>query len=765
MGTERLGRTSAHAAKRSERTKSFGRLKASRVANETLPDGAILAGLLVFRVVNGLVLKSSFNPDEHWQSSEVAHHLVFGYGFLTWEWEPCIALRSVVHPALFAAVYWLLARVGLDSPSLVALAPRVLQSIIAAFTDYGTYRLAKAWYPLSRGPEGRRCDNADTSSRATPYSLAYFALICSVFSWFNFFCIPRTYSNCLEAALNVWSLLFFAEVSAAAYTHALIASSAEAPRSPSVTPRQPNGADKFSRSAVSTGEVQQSAPHRVYAHDLRGRALPESKMRFRHRSRIAWALVLAAISVLVRPTAAIFWSVFCLCKLAQLSSIGTPENMRRDPAERQRLTLLKPASFFRLCVVIGVAAVTFGAVCDSLFYGFVTFPPWNFVKFNLFSDPGRFYGSQPWHYFLLEAPGVVLLSFYPVLAVGVTVWWAALAATLGKPPARKAASGEASARPICCVPFTRLAQGFILRDDGATILATAFSLVSLSLATHKEYRFMVPFLPPLLIFTGIGLGRIVVGRDVILRQLVVSPLHQETPRQSPAKPHRASGWLKFSLGAIFAVQGVAAIICSFFHQMGASGIVGRLQAVPETATVFFLTSCHELPFYSHVHRRIRMGFLDCSPRVDDDMLPMNWQQRFWRGTKEERVAFLDALFPVHPQESAVVSPSLPPSDAYSNVEIASDPWTNSWFGNAKTRQVMAPQNPAKCLDYRFSVPLEARRAPTHLVVPSVLVADLAEWLAQRGYEEAGDPVFDAVFAETPAGDVRWQYLHVFENRT
>lgn len=36
---------------------------------------ACLAG----RMLNAMLVQTYFNPDEHWQSLEVAHHIVFGY--------------------------------------------------------------------------------------------------------------------------------------------------------------------------------------------------------------------------------------------------------------------------------------------------------------------------------------------------------------------------------------------------------------------------------------------------------------------------------------------------------------------------------------------------------------------------------------------------------------------------------------------------------------------------------------------------------------
>lgn len=41
------------------------------------------AAVVAFRLWNSLFVRTSFNPDEYWQSTEVAHRLVFGYGYLS----------------------------------------------------------------------------------------------------------------------------------------------------------------------------------------------------------------------------------------------------------------------------------------------------------------------------------------------------------------------------------------------------------------------------------------------------------------------------------------------------------------------------------------------------------------------------------------------------------------------------------------------------------------------------------------------------------
>lgn len=60
------------------------------------------------RVLIALCTRTFFQPDEYFQALEPAHHLVFGYGHLTWEWMAPQPIRSIVYPAINVPVFWLL---------------------------------------------------------------------------------------------------------------------------------------------------------------------------------------------------------------------------------------------------------------------------------------------------------------------------------------------------------------------------------------------------------------------------------------------------------------------------------------------------------------------------------------------------------------------------------------------------------------------------------------------------------------------------------
>ncbi|KAG2245301.1 hypothetical protein Bca52824_092840 [Brassica carinata] len=141
---------------------------------------------LAFRVANALLIQTYFNPDEHWQSLEVAHRTVFGYGYLTWEWKR--GIRSYLHPMLFAFLYKLLHLTGLDTPYVMSKAPRLMQSVFSALGDLYLYKLSDALYGEN---------------------VASWSLFCQLANWFMFFCMNRTFSNCLETVLTIMGLYYW----------------------------------------------------------------------------------------------------------------------------------------------------------------------------------------------------------------------------------------------------------------------------------------------------------------------------------------------------------------------------------------------------------------------------------------------------------------------------------------------------------------------------------------------------------------------------
>lgn len=141
------------------------------------PPASLAVAVIAMRLLNALLVRTYHDPDEFWQAGEVAHRLVFGYGHLTWEW--IVGLRGYTHVLPFACAFEFLRRTALDSPLVVAQAPRLIQGLIAGGSDLCVWRFAEGHF-------GRGAGSA--------------ALLCSLTSWFVWYCGVRTYSSCMEAA-------------------------------------------------------------------------------------------------------------------------------------------------------------------------------------------------------------------------------------------------------------------------------------------------------------------------------------------------------------------------------------------------------------------------------------------------------------------------------------------------------------------------------------------------------------------------------------
>ncbi|GAA5843401.1 hypothetical protein JCM9279_002091 [Rhodotorula babjevae] len=165
---------------------------------------------LAIRLANACLSRAFFQPDEYWQALEPAHRWVWGFGWATWEWrvqppgegaagadgaawELILqggrgGIRSPLAVLPTAAAYSLLKAAALDSPALLALAPRLVQACIAASTDLAVTRLARR----TLGP-----------------AYVNAALFVSLSSFFNLHTATRTLSNSTETALTVWAWAYW----------------------------------------------------------------------------------------------------------------------------------------------------------------------------------------------------------------------------------------------------------------------------------------------------------------------------------------------------------------------------------------------------------------------------------------------------------------------------------------------------------------------------------------------------------------------------
>ncbi|VDL20111.1 unnamed protein product [Hymenolepis diminuta] len=152
-----------------------------RAKSESNTSLFILSGLIIFRLLNALMIQTTFVPDEIWQSVEVAHRWAYGYGALTWEWEPSVAIRSPLYPLMFTGIYKAMAYFGFDSRTLIILAPRLFHGFLTGVVEFTVYKMAL-----------QLCGKAS----------AKWVLVAEVTNWFTAYCGPRSLSNSIEWALH-----------------------------------------------------------------------------------------------------------------------------------------------------------------------------------------------------------------------------------------------------------------------------------------------------------------------------------------------------------------------------------------------------------------------------------------------------------------------------------------------------------------------------------------------------------------------------------
>ncbi|KAK7604082.1 hypothetical protein V9T40_004355 [Parthenolecanium corni] len=135
-----------------------------------------------------LISRNSFYvADEYWQSLEVAHKLVFGYGYLTWEWV--YGIRSYIYVGWIALLYKILKVLRWDSVRNLTLLPCIVQAVFTAISD--TYFIA--WI-----------HKVSKSSRQ-----AYWSVWCYMTNVFLAYCATRTLTNVAETNLTCIALYHY----------------------------------------------------------------------------------------------------------------------------------------------------------------------------------------------------------------------------------------------------------------------------------------------------------------------------------------------------------------------------------------------------------------------------------------------------------------------------------------------------------------------------------------------------------------------------
>jgi phosphatidylinositol glycan class B len=303
--------------------------------------------------------------------------------------------------------------------------------------------------------------------------------------------------------------------------------------------------------------------------------------------------MLACLACILRPTNALIWFAILMPVVIRTFSSST------------RLQSSDYLILLREAVLVGSAVLILSVTSDRLYFGEWTFPPYQFLYFNINQNLAVFYGKNDFHYYLSQGLPLLLTTFLPFGLAG--IW-------------------KASSLPSSDVRFHLLT-------------AILFSIGSLSLISHKEVRFIYPLLPLLHILAAPSLASFFTATELSFTKPIASsataaPKVRETRTMKIIrKPH---------LATLIALSVIVSFYTATRHQRAPTTILSTLRhayetefldahgavkssAPPSQPFVAFLTPCHSTPWRSQLtYPSLSAWALTCSPPLT---IPPNTPER------------------------------------------------------------------------------------------------------------------------------------------
>nr|XP_031859915.1 uncharacterized protein CI109_004764 [Kwoniella shandongensis]KAA5526987.1 hypothetical protein CI109_004764 [Kwoniella shandongensis] len=512
--------------------------------------GPLLVSLIV-RSLHVLPLPHTyFQPDEFYQAFEPAHRHVFGYGFVTWEWKDLPVVggetwwNQLVVGGRMRSWIWPSAFVGLY---------KLLQLLGLDQTGLITFapRLIGVLVACLTDLYTYRL----SSKLLGPGSTAA-ALFLSLTSLFNAHLLPRALSTSPETLLTIMALYYFPLPK----THSLSTSvnyensQAAALKEVKVRPEHPN-AIELNKSSSSVTKLNYIVMDRIS---------PSVFSETNHKDSLAWSTCLATTALCIRPTTISLWAFLGVDLIwRNWSSAGLASAIKATA----------------IATISGAATVGASTALDYLMTGRLYFPALTFVHQNVLRNISSFYGSTNQLYHLTQS--------LPILLFPLWWWWAQ--------------GFLASLIPDKMLP-KRLAS--LDRPEGLRLLARAiaFSIATLSLSPHSEWRFLHPFLPSLLLFSIPAFAASYVP-TVYGAYRIRWSFRQFT--RIPSRPFHLALLAPF----------IPYLYLNTLHGKAQVQVMEALRRgdVGTVSSLVSLTPCHSTPWMSALHTDVDGWFLTCEP--------------------------------------------------------------------------------------------------------------------------------------------------------
>uniref|UniRef100_K7MK99 Mannosyltransferase n=2 Tax=Glycine subgen. Soja TaxID=1462606 RepID=K7MK99_SOYBN len=202
---------------------------------------------------------------------------------------------------------------------------------------------------------------------------------------------------------------------------------------------------------------------------------------------------------------------------------------------------------------IGILVLGLNCLLDCFMYGTWILVPLNFLKFNFLSVGGDYYGTH---------------------------------------------NHDLSHLPFCIA-------GIIYSKQWKFHGLLAWVLGFYSLLGHKEFRFVLPVLPIVLMFSVYSLA------------MIEDPGYAQYKGNKSSKKHtRFPPKMGAAILFLLATNIRMALYMSLVHRRGPEDVMNHLAREAlhgKVKSILFLMPCHATPYYSMLHHNLPMQFLDCTP--------------------------------------------------------------------------------------------------------------------------------------------------------
>ena len=262
--------------------------------------------------------------------------------------------------------------------------------------------------------------------------------------------------------------------------------------------------------------------------------------------------------------------------------------------------LLKKSCRLTICfssTILGISVLS-----DRLFYGIWTFPPINFIYFNIAQSLSSFYGINNWHYYITQGFPLLLTTALPFAVVG--LYRALTTSTTTTNTSREN-------------PHPHKAIEATLIQKQLAIICIVMPLC-LSFVAHKEVRFMYPLLPCLHVLAA----------SPLVDFFMPAFMHffgGKGSSSSSSLPYKPRLRLVILLSLLLA-NVIVAFYTTIYHESGPLNVLSYLRgqheartATTTTTTIGFLMPCHSTPWRSHlIYPNIHAWALTCEPPLNQN---------------------------------------------------------------------------------------------------------------------------------------------------